>query len=181
MRAICAVNFMETAKPALSEAGEVIFDPDDRRWSDWLKLAEDCMSSEAAFCADRFVLMTITNSFRESPREGHLICATSMSRVRHFMGDAPFFPAGFSGCRPPVLRQHCHRKNPQRLKFQMNFFFEKRDQTNEFSLVTGLISFCTENRAAFSLVNLPISHQPILGVPEKPPSIVRVTKCDNWW
>src|ERR1035438_8169045 len=95
MRAICALSFIETAKPALSEAGEVIFDPDDRRWSDWLKLAEDCISSVAAFCADRFVLMTITNSLRESPREGHLICATSVLRVFHFMGETPFIPAGF--------------------------------------------------------------------------------------
>ena len=92
MRDICAVNFIETAKPALSEAGEVIFDPDDRRWSDWLNAVEDCISSEAAFCADRFVLMTITYSFHESPREGHLICATSMLRVLQLMGETPFSP-----------------------------------------------------------------------------------------
>src|SRR5450432_4587996 len=94
IRDICAFNFIETAKPALSSAGEVIFEPEDSRCRDWLKLLWDCISSVAAFCADRFVLMTITNSFRESPREGHLICATSMLRVRHFMGGAPFFPAG---------------------------------------------------------------------------------------
>ena len=61
---------METAKPAGSSAGEVIWEPDDKRCRDWLKAAEDCISCEAAFCADMFVLMTITNSFRESPPGG---------------------------------------------------------------------------------------------------------------
>jgi hypothetical protein len=103
MRAIWAFNFIETARPALSSAGEVIFEPDDRRWRDWLRFAEDCISSEAAFCADRFVLMTITNSFRESPREGHLICATSMSRVFQFKGETPFSPPALSGCRSGVV------------------------------------------------------------------------------
>ena len=40
------------------------------RSKDALKLLWDCISSVAAFCADRLVLMTITNSFRESPPEG---------------------------------------------------------------------------------------------------------------
>src|SRR5580693_6211276 len=93
MRDICAVNFIETARPALSSAGEVIFEPEDRRSKEALKLLWDCISSVAAFCADRFVLMTITNSFRESPREGHLICTTSMSRACHLMGGTPLFPA----------------------------------------------------------------------------------------
>src|ERR1035438_4367758 len=110
MRAICALSFIETAKPALSEAGEVIFDPDDRRWSDWLKLLEECISSVAVFCAWRFVLMTITNSFRESPREGHLICATSVLRVFHLGAKHRLSPPVVFGCRPPVLRQHLHRR-----------------------------------------------------------------------
>src|ERR1019366_7793370 len=110
MRASCAFNFIETAKPALSFAGEVIFDPEDNRASDWLNLLEDCIRSVDAFCACRFVLMTITYSFRESPREGHLICATSVLRALHLMGETPLFPAGFFGCRPPVLRHHLHRQ-----------------------------------------------------------------------
>jgi hypothetical protein len=34
-------------------------------------MALDWPSNVAAVCADRFVFITITNSFRESPREGH--------------------------------------------------------------------------------------------------------------
>jgi hypothetical protein len=41
MRAIWALSFIETAKPALSSAGETIFDPDDKRASDWLNMALD--------------------------------------------------------------------------------------------------------------------------------------------
>jgi len=50
---------METARPALSSAGELIFDPDDNRASDWLNRALDCPSNPAVVCADMFVFMTI--------------------------------------------------------------------------------------------------------------------------
>jgi len=66
-----ATKFIETAKPALSSAGEVIFEPEDKRASDWLNMELDWASNVAVDCADMFVLITITNSFRESPREGH--------------------------------------------------------------------------------------------------------------
>jgi hypothetical protein len=119
MRDICAVNFIETAKPALSSAGEVIFDPEDNRASDWLRLLEDCMSNDEAFIAARLVLMTITYSFRESPREGHLICATSMLRVlqlraKHRLSPPALLAAGLQSCdtqaigaNPPDLNHRC--------------------------------------------------------------------------
>jgi len=50
---------METARPALSSAGEVTFEPDDKRARDLLSIEEDCMSRFALLCADRLVLMTI--------------------------------------------------------------------------------------------------------------------------
>ena len=63
-------RFIDTAKPALSSAGDVIFEPEDNRASDWLSMSLDCVNSEAVFSADVFVLITmlITNSFLESPR-----------------------------------------------------------------------------------------------------------------
>jgi hypothetical protein len=63
---------MDTANPALSSEGEVIFDPDERRWSDCASMFDECIKSVEVLCAWRFVLITITTySFRESPREGH--------------------------------------------------------------------------------------------------------------
>jgi len=50
-RAICASSFIETARPALSSDGEVIFEPEDRRASDWLNLVLDSPSSCDA-CSD---------------------------------------------------------------------------------------------------------------------------------
>ena len=70
-RLICAERFMDTAKPALSSAGEVILEPEDRRASDLLNKLLDWLNKVAVVCADMFVLITITNSFRESPRQGH--------------------------------------------------------------------------------------------------------------
>ena len=51
MRAIWAVKFIETARPALSSAGELIFEPEDKRARDWLRLLEDCISSVALLSA----------------------------------------------------------------------------------------------------------------------------------
>ena len=123
MRAICAFNFIDTARPALSSAGEVIFEPDDRRWRDWLRFAEDCISSVDAFCADRFVLMTITNSFRESPREGaFLFCATSMLRVCHLRGGKPLIPVNSLRLLTACLATIPLSEHLARLQFQSNFF-----------------------------------------------------------
>jgi hypothetical protein len=72
VRAICAPNFMDTARPALSSDGLTIFDPDDRRASDWLKFMLFCESWLDAFSADMLVLMTITDSFHESPLAGQM-------------------------------------------------------------------------------------------------------------
>jgi hypothetical protein len=44
IRAISADSFIETARPALSSAGEVIFEPEDKRARDLLSCDEDCMS-----------------------------------------------------------------------------------------------------------------------------------------
>jgi hypothetical protein len=52
-----------------------------------------------------------------------------MLRVLQLMGETPFFPAGFSGCRPPVLRQQSYRWKPAGLKSRLKkikSLFEKR-------------------------------------------------------
>ena len=73
VRLICAAKFNDTAKPAASSAGVVIFDPEDKRASDLANIVEDCASKLALLWADIFVLITMTNSFRESPCEGLLL------------------------------------------------------------------------------------------------------------
>jgi len=50
---------METAKPAASSAGEVIFEPEDKRASDLANIAEESESKRALVRADIFVLITI--------------------------------------------------------------------------------------------------------------------------
>jgi hypothetical protein len=52
-------KFIETARPALSSAGELIFDPEDKRASDMLNAELDCSSNDAVDCADMFVFITI--------------------------------------------------------------------------------------------------------------------------
>jgi len=67
-----ATRLMETARPALSSEGEVTFDPEESSANELDNIVVDCARYCAVDCADRFVLITITNySFRESPREGH--------------------------------------------------------------------------------------------------------------
>ena len=148
MRDNCAFNFIETANPALSSAGEVIFDPEDRRASDWLKLVEDCIRSVDAFCACRFVLMTITTLSVSRPGRGILICATSVLRVfhsgaKHRLSPPALLAAGLQSCdntligknRPhlnlsskifaflkPALRFGPERRTPIRLVFKPAFF-----------------------------------------------------------
>jgi hypothetical protein len=48
-----------------------------------------------------------------------------MSRVRHLMGDTPFSPPAFFGCRPPVLRQHIHRNKSPSLKSNLQILSKK--------------------------------------------------------
>jgi len=66
-RAICDVNFIETANPALSSDGDIIFEPEDNRWSDWLNIALDCSNSDALFVADMFVFITILTPSMSHP------------------------------------------------------------------------------------------------------------------
>jgi hypothetical protein len=119
MRDIWAVNFIETARPALSSAGEVIFEPDDKRSKEVLKLVCDCISSVAAFCADRFVLITITNSFRESPREGHFDLRDIHVAGVSFRGGTPLFPVSSSRLLTACLTTLLHRKDSPLLKLSL--------------------------------------------------------------
>jgi hypothetical protein len=59
IRFTCASKRMDTAKPAASSSGEVIFDPDDNRDNDLANRAEDSPSWRAPLWADMFVLITI--------------------------------------------------------------------------------------------------------------------------
>ena len=83
MRDIWAVNFIDTAKPALSSAGEVIFEPDDRRCKDVFEVGLGLHQQRGCILRRQVCIDDHNYSFRESPREGHFICATSMSRVLH--------------------------------------------------------------------------------------------------
>src|SRR5581483_1601259 len=110
MRDISAVNFIETAKPALSSAGEVIFEPEDKRASDWLNMVDECSNSEALLCADRLVLMTITLSV-SSPRRAFV--ARHPCRVRAGSRAARHFPAGVwwrPAADPAFAGRPIHRK-----------------------------------------------------------------------
>jgi len=66
----CETKFIETAKPALSSAGEVIFEPEDKRASDWLNMALDWASNVAVDCADVFVFITIITLSVSRPVKG---------------------------------------------------------------------------------------------------------------
>jgi hypothetical protein len=68
IRLICASNRNETAKPAGSSSGEPIFEPDDRRASDFANIELDSESNRALLWADIFVLITIRTPSIESPR-----------------------------------------------------------------------------------------------------------------
>jgi hypothetical protein len=59
---ISATRFIDTARPALSSAGEVILEPEDKRERDALKAVDDFCSKDAVESADVFVLITITLS-----------------------------------------------------------------------------------------------------------------------
>ena len=50
---------METAKPAASSSGEVIFEPEDNRDSDLANMLDDSESNRELLAADTFVLITI--------------------------------------------------------------------------------------------------------------------------
>src|SRR3954469_18755421 len=59
IRLICASKRNETANPAASSSGETIFDPEDKRLSDFASAALDSPSKRALLWADIFVLITI--------------------------------------------------------------------------------------------------------------------------
>src|ERR1700723_3827242 len=100
-----ATKLRETARPALSSAGEVIFEPEDKRASDCCSAALDWLNNVAVFIADVFVLTTIPiiYSFRESPRVGLFLltqhpCCVDRSLFRH----PSFFPPAVCGCQKPL-------------------------------------------------------------------------------
>jgi hypothetical protein len=67
-------------------------------------MALDCWSNVAVDSADVFVFITITNSFRESPREGHCFYATSMLRLADlYVGARRLFLPVVYGHRMPLL------------------------------------------------------------------------------
>src|SRR5487761_2352920 len=93
VRAIWAVNFIDTAKPSASSAGETILEPEDRRAMDMFNRLVELANSRALFKAATFVLMTILDSFHESPLAGLLLHGIPAAR-RVFPGHPPDFPAG---------------------------------------------------------------------------------------
>jgi hypothetical protein len=99
---------MDTARPALSSAGEVIFEPEDKRARDWLSILEDCMSSWALFSAAKFVFITITLSVSR-PRWGALILRGVLATDEPFHGrlivlpSQPFLAADRLSCDAQVI------------------------------------------------------------------------------
>src|SRR5258707_8833632 len=73
VRLICASKRKETARPAASSSGDTIFEPEDKRASDLASMLCDAARLRAPVCADMFVLITITNSFLESPLAGSFV------------------------------------------------------------------------------------------------------------
>jgi hypothetical protein len=59
MRLICASKRVETANPAASSSGEIIFDPEDKRDSDLLRAVDDSDRRRELVSAAVLVLMTI--------------------------------------------------------------------------------------------------------------------------
>jgi hypothetical protein len=109
---------METAKPALSSAGEVIWEPEDNRASDWFSMLLDWLNSVAVFCAAMFVLTTmlITNSFLESPRLGALIWHNVLVVLMDLLfRHPPLFPPAVCGRRSPLITPS-HRQELPGLK-----------------------------------------------------------------
>src|ERR1700723_2945229 len=101
-----ATKLRETARPALSSAGEVIFEPEDKRASDCCSAALDWLNSVAVFIAAVFVLTTIPiiYSFRESPRVGPFLLTQHPCCV-----DGPFYSGThrFSRWLFVAARSHC--------------------------------------------------------------------------
>src|SRR5258708_19608123 len=102
VRLICASKRKETARPAASSSGDVIFEPEDRRASDFANMLCDAARLRAPVCADMFVLITITNSFLESPLAGSFV-ARHPCRVVSFN----YRPHPFTHC--PFITATRHR------------------------------------------------------------------------
>jgi len=97
---------MDTAKPALSSAGEVIFEPEDKRARDLLNSELDWLSSCALVCADMFVFITILTPSLSHPLRGFVF--TRHPCREQALSKAPAITP--SGClRPPdaVFQQPC--------------------------------------------------------------------------
>src|SRR5271169_5482171 len=100
-RPICAVNCTDTARPALSSAGEVIFEPEDKRASDWLNIELDCANRLADVCADMFVFMII------------LLTPSLSHPFRGFdFHDIPVARRALQGAHPLFLPAVCGRQTP---------------------------------------------------------------------
>src|SRR5215831_3466766 len=110
-RPIWETSCTETARPALSSAGETTFEPEDKRARDWLSMPVDCMSSWALFRAARFVLMTITLSMSR-PRVGGVAFARRPCRGRvgsgatHRCPRQHFLAAGRLSCDAVFIGQN---------------------------------------------------------------------------
>jgi hypothetical protein len=79
------LKFIETASPAASSAGELIFDPDESRASECERRCEEAPSKFAVDCAIMFVLMTIRFVRESSPCGAtlrSLPCCTPVYRLR---------------------------------------------------------------------------------------------------
>src|ERR1700742_2101711 len=63
VRLMSAPRVMDSDKPAGSSAGEVIFEPEDKRASDLFSIEVEAARLLALVAADTFVLIIITNSF----------------------------------------------------------------------------------------------------------------------
>lgn len=90
MRAIWEFNFIDTARPALSSAGEVIFEPEDKRERDLLNSALDWPNSCALVSADMFVFITILTPSLSHPFRGFVLHGIPAVR-RAFYSGAPHY------------------------------------------------------------------------------------------
>ena len=84
---------METASPAASSAGEVIFEPEDKRASDLASMLEESASKLALLNADMFVLITMITLSVSHPVRGYfwVLCAIHYA-WRTFEGVHRFSP-----------------------------------------------------------------------------------------
>jgi hypothetical protein len=97
---------MDTARPALSSAGEVILEPEDKRERDLLNSELDWLNSCALVCADMFVFITILTPSLSHPLWG-FVFTRHPCREQAFLKAPAIIPS--SCLRPPgaVFQQLC--------------------------------------------------------------------------